>query len=184
MQQLQPLKSSSGPLGLAPGGGRDRDRHQPCCGVSLETAPPAQWLSTDCSGTGATRGHSLVLCSGRGESVMLRTTHVQSLGMPGPPLCPCSKSQTPSTRGGHPSTHSPVITPVSDTGCECGLTVCSALTRSLGAAGEGGGLMPQLDPSPTLMLPAVGAAPWQGPLSSPERDRANGQNPRLWGKFC
>lgn len=28
MQQLQPLKSSSGPLGLAPGGGRDRDRHQ------------------------------------------------------------------------------------------------------------------------------------------------------------
>lgn len=39
MQQLQPLKSSSGPLGLAPGGGRDRDRHQPCCRIRLETDP-------------------------------------------------------------------------------------------------------------------------------------------------
>lgn len=115
MQQLQPLKSSSGPLGLAPGGGggRNRNRHQPCSGISLETAPPAQWLSTDRSGTGATRGHSLMPCSGRGESVMLRTTHIQSLGMPGPPLCPCSKSQTPQHSWGTPQLpltpcHSPV----------------------------------------------------------------------------
>lgn len=142
MQQLQPLKSSSGPLGLAPGGGRDRDRHQPCCGISLETAPPAQRLSTDCSGTGATRGHSLMLCSGPGESVVLRTTHVQPLGMPGPPLCPAASHRPPSTREGDSSTHAPLITPMSDTGCECGLTVCSALTRSLGAAGDRGGLMP------------------------------------------
>lgn len=149
MQQLQPLKSSSGPLGLAPGGGRDgdRDRHQPCCGLSLETAPPAQRLSTECSGTGGTRRHPRTLGSGRGESGVLGATHIQSLGMPGPPLCPCSKSQSPSTRERDASTHSAGHTRVRH-----GVRVWShrvlSTHRSLGAGGEGGGLMPWLDPAP------------------------------------
>lgn len=36
--------------------------------------------------------------------------------------------------------------------------------------------MPQLHPSPTLMLPAVGAAPWQGPLSSQRGTEQMGKN--------
>lgn len=108
MQQLQPLKSSSGPLGLAPGRGKDRDRHQPCCRISLETAPPAQRLDTDCSGTGGTRDHSLTLCSEKGESVVLRTTPSAVPGDGGATTLPLQPVTDPPAQEGDPSTHSPM----------------------------------------------------------------------------
>lgn len=140
MQQLQPLKSSSGPLGLAPGRGKDRDRHQPCCGISLETAPPAQRLDTDCSGTGGTRDHSLTLCSGHGKSVVLRTTPSPVPGDAGATTLPLQQVTDPPSTGGRPQ-H-----PLTRVRHRVWMWShdCSALSRSLGAGGEGGGLMPQL----------------------------------------